>query len=141
MKRYMTWNRVVTIEDFWDRPRGGIAFKSGKLVAYKCLWDDREDDYSDYYGVMPINEALLPQIEESWEIWIRWSNAFDAGETTTETHPALPQDRKRYAVLASMIKPQTEMNEAICEKLLAEFRSIQPGWTGIEVRWHKSPTD
>ncbi len=137
----MMWSRVVTIEDFWDRPRGGIAFNSGKLVAYKSQWDENADDYSDYYGVMPINEALLPLIEESWEIWIRWSNAFNVGETTKETHPALPKDRERREVLVRTIKPRIEVDEESCECLCAEFRSVQSGWNGTEVRWYKPAVD
>ena len=131
----MTWNRVVTIEDFWDRPRSGIAFRNYELVAYKCLWDEGLDDYSDRYGVMRINQSLLPLIEEKWEIWIRWSEAFQRGLVARETHPALPEDRDRYTFLVSTIGSQTEVKDASCERLCAEFRSVQLAGYDTEVRW------
>jgi hypothetical protein len=133
------WNRVVTIEDFWDRPRGGFAFHDGDLVAYKSLWDNDADDYYDQYGIAPIDENLLPLIEESWSIWIRWSNAFDAGETTRETHPALPEDRSRYYQLKSILDPHIKVDTENCKRLCAEFKSIQPGWNGFVVRWFHAP--
>lgn len=133
------WNRVVTIEDFWDRPRSGIAFHDGDLVAYKSLWDIDADDYSDQYGIAPIDENLLPLIEERLSIFIRWSNAFHAGETPRETHPALPADRSRYDELTSILDPHIKVDPENCKRLCAEFKSVQPGWNGAVVRWFHTP--
>ena len=132
------WNRVVTIEDYWDDPRSGVAFRDGVLVAYKSLWDEDLHDYSDFYGVTPIDGKLLPLIEEMWAIWIRWSDAYDAGTTTCKTHPALPDDRTRYEELSAFLEPKTKVDEKNCIRLQAEFRRVQTGWNGTEVRWRSN---
>lgn len=64
----MSWERVVTVEDFYDRPRRGVAYLDGKLHVYESPFDDAEDDYSEIYSLTPIDEALLPLIEEKWNI-------------------------------------------------------------------------
>lgn len=131
----MTWNRVVTIEDYFDHPLEGVAFRSGKLVAYKILWDDEADDYSKYYAVSPISEALLPLIEEKWATWVRWSDAFDAGEVTIDTHPVLPEDREQHESLTKRLEGLVQVDDSNFERLRAQFRTVQTRWTGIEVRW------
>ena len=135
------WNRVVTIEDFWDGPRSGVAFRDGVLVAYKSLWDEDLHDYSAFYGVTAIDGNLLPLIEEKWAIWIRWSDAYDAGTTTCTTHPALPDDRSRYEDLSAFLEPRTKVDEKSCIRLQAEFRCVQKGWNGTEVRWRSDKHD
>jgi hypothetical protein len=39
-------------------------------------------------GVQPIDPELLALVLEDWDIWNRWSDAFDRGEASQETHPA-----------------------------------------------------
>jgi hypothetical protein len=60
--------------------------RRGKLAA--------QDDFSDYYLVSPISAELLVLILEDWTVWMRWIAAFGRGETTMDTHPALPADRR-----------------------------------------------
>ena len=137
----MAWNQVVTIDDFYDRPRSGIAFYGERLVSYKTLWNEEIDDYSSLYGVTPIDVNLLPLIEEYWEIWKRWDAAFHDGEASRESHPALPDDRARYEELSVLLKFHTEVDQENCLKVEAEFRSARPGWDGIEVCWHLARSD
>ena len=137
----MTWERVVTVDDFFDHPLKGIAFCDGKLVAYERLWDESADDYAELYGVMPIDEDLLPLIEEKAAITERYFNAFHAGEAARETHPALPNERSRYEALTMILHPLTSVNLNTCECVHAEFRLCLPDWLGATVRWHLRSAD
>jgi hypothetical protein len=133
----MCWERVVTITDFYDGPTDGVAFFDGKPHAYQRLFDYAEDEYSDEYDLMPIDEALLPLIEEQWSIWIRWATAFHAGETPLDTHPALSEDRHRYDELKATLDPLLVVDSKKPVRRFAEFRYIDIiGWEhDAEVRW------
>ena len=131
----MSWNRVLTVEDFWDGPRAGFAFWGERLIAYKCLWNENADDYSDWYKIKPVELELLPLIEESWSIWKRWESAFYSGATAKETHPVLPEDRCRNEELERVLRPVRSFVEAKLERVKAEFRSTLDDPKSLEVRW------
>ncbi len=131
----VAWERVYTVNDFWDCPRLGVANVSGQPHIYKSLFNDLKDDWEDFFVVSPIESEFLALVLEDWGIWIRWSEAFDRGETSKETHPALPQDRSRHDQIKSLIGTRLEPDSANCRKLKAEFRSVRRGWSGMEVQW------
>lgn len=131
----MCWKRVIRIEDFYDRPRGGVAFLEGKPHSYQSLWSDAEDDYSDENSLMLIDEALLPLMEEKWSIWVRWETAFHRDETSRDAHPALSAERQCYDELKALLDPLPAVDPEKSRRLLAEFRNVVGGWNGLEVRW------
>ena len=131
----MSWNRVVTVENFWDTPREGFAFWDERLIAYKCLWDGDADGYSDWYEIKPIEHKMLPLIEESWSIWKKWESAFHSGATSKETHPVLPEDRPRHEELERVLKPVRSFAHAKFERAKAEFRSTSSEPNHLKVRW------
>lgn len=131
----MAWERVYTINDFWDGPRLGVADVNGLPHIYQSQFNDRRDDFDDFFVVSPIDPELFQLILEDWEIWVRWSDAFDRGETTQHTHPALDYDRPRHDELNKLIGNRLKPDLANARTLKAQFRSIQKGWNGMEVRW------
>jgi hypothetical protein len=128
----MCWDRVFTVNDFWDRPRLGVANLDGKPHIYQSTFNPAADDFNEYYFVAPIDDALFELVMEDWAIWMRWSAAFDAGEATTETHPALPLDRERHEVLAGLIGSRLKAHEP-ARKFHGSFRGR--GWDGLQVKW------
>lgn len=133
----MTWERVYTINNFWDSPRLGVADVFGHPHIYEAPFSEPKDDYEDFFLVSPIDPELLRLVLEDWEIWIRWSDAFARGEASRETHPALPSDRPRHDELTKLIGDRLKTNPSDSEKLHAEFRSVQKGWNGMEVQWSR----
>ena len=131
----VTWERVYTVNDFWDRPRLGVANVSGHPHIYESPFNKDKDDFEDLYLVSPIEPELLALVLEDWDIWNRWSEAFDRGETSRETHPALPPDRARHDELKNLIGARFKRHPANCRKFKAEFRSVRRGWNGMEVEW------
>ena len=131
----MAWERVDTINEFWDHPRLGVADVRGEPHIYQCPFDEASDDYSDFYLVSPIDPELLGLVMEDWAIWIRWCEALDRGDTTRDTHPALPEDRQRHDELRVLIGPRLSASPQNCRKLSAEFRNVALGWNGVEVQW------
>ena len=134
----MAWERVLTVNDYWDGPRRGIAEVSGRLHIYESPFNETKDDYEEFFWVSPIEPDLLALVLEDWDIWNRWSDAFDRGEASRETHPALPQDRTRHDDLQNLIGSRFRTEPAFRRKLWARFRSPRRGWNGMEVEWLES---
>ena len=131
----MAWDRVYTVNDFWDRPRFGVADVSGQPHIYESPFNEARDDYEDFYVLSPIEPTLLALVLEDWDIWLRWSDAFDRGEATQETHPALPKDRKRHDELQVAIGKRFKTDPLHLRQLNGEFRNGHRGWRGLKVRW------
>ena len=92
----MAWDRVHTVNEYYDGPRLGIADVDGVPHIYEAEFDHSSDEYGNTYFVSPVDESLLALVLEDWEIWLRWDLAFKRGDVSVESHPALPQDRERH---------------------------------------------
>ncbi len=77
----------------------------GRPHIYESPFNAAKDDFEEFFWVQPIDPDLLTLVLEDWDIWNRWSDAFDRGEASQKTHPALPQDRTRQNVLQNLIGP------------------------------------
>ncbi|WP_051710483.1 hypothetical protein [Andreprevotia chitinilytica] len=133
----MTWDRVLTINDYYDGPRLGVAEVHGVPHIYELVFDHSADEYSDSYLVSPIDEALLALVLEDWGIWLRWHAVHKRNEAPIETHPALPVDRARYEAIKLAIGDRLHADANVAKRLNAEFRNLRAGgdWTGAEVQW------
>jgi hypothetical protein len=134
----VAWERIFTINDFWDCPRLGVAQVFGRPHIYESPFNSLKDDFEDFYLVCPIDPDLLALVLEDWEIWNRYSEAFDRGEVSREDHPALPQDRPRHTDIKGLIGTRLRTDPSNCRKLRAEFRRVGQGWNGMEVQWSES---
>jgi hypothetical protein len=131
----MCWDRVVTINDFMDGPRGGVAFLDGRPHVFQSVFDEVEDNYSDEFGLSPIDEALLPLVEEQIAIWESWAAKFRAGEASSDTHPELSSDNSRYNELKAILAPLLIVDPEKSIRRLAEFRFTGADHRITEVRW------
>lgn len=91
---------VYTITDWYDGARAGIADFGGRPHYYQCKVDYGPDE--DYL-LSPLTDELFQLAMEDWAIWLRWEAAFDAGQTSIETHPALPEDTLRHAEITALL--------------------------------------
>jgi len=49
----VAWERVYTINDFWDGPRFGVADVSGRPHIYESPFDSGKDNFEDFFVVSP----------------------------------------------------------------------------------------
>lgn len=96
------YERVYTMTDYYDGPRRGIADFDGRPHLYEARFEDAVG-YTDTFELREIDAETLALALEDWAIWLRWDEAFHAGRTTVDTHPALPGDRVRYVEVAPML--------------------------------------
>jgi hypothetical protein len=140
------FERVYTVNDFYDGPRAGVADFDGVPHAYRSLRDDDpgDSDRDERFELSPITSDDLASALEDWEIWRRWEDAFYTGLTTDKTHPALPDDRKRHEDLAPLVERALEIDPSHRRVVIGQFRSqngdrggvgIPTSRSTLEVRW------
>lgn len=122
---------VHTITDWYDGARGGIADLNGRPHYYENHWDEENDDWSEIYLLQPIDEETFQLAMEDWQVWLRWRAAFDGGQTTIETHPALAEDRARHDEVSMILAQRLVIKPDAQVKAKGEFKYGQP----TLVRW------
>lgn len=90
------YETVFTVSEYYDGPRGGLASFRGVPHIYECIFDEKNEIYSDSYFLVPVGPDILTAAMNNWQIFLKWRGAYDAGQTTLATHPALPEDKVRY---------------------------------------------
>jgi hypothetical protein len=133
----MSWERVYTVNGFWDRPRLGIADFQGKPHIYESDFRDLDGDGEDgsRFWLPPIAPELLALVMEDWAIWRRWGSADNSGKTTIETHPALPGERQRHEELRQAIGDRLSARGADAILRLGRFRGSVHVDGDLEVEW------
>jgi hypothetical protein len=128
------------MSDYYDGPRTGITTLHGQPHAYQSLWTD-QDGGVDTFVLQPIDNETFQLALEDWAIWKRWDAAFAAGQTTIETHPALPEDRARHNELKVILSPQLTFDTE--KALRAQLRYLpdvdgaqrRQRWQAVAVQW------
>jgi hypothetical protein len=132
---------VFTVSEYYDGPRGGLANFHGIPHIYECVFDEQSDEYSDSYLLMPIGPEILAAAMTNWRIFRKWRTAFDAGQTTLATHPALPEDKELYDATRLTMEGAIAMAKPRAIRVLGVFetqgesnvaRDVHTRW---QVRW------
>jgi hypothetical protein len=121
---------VYTVTNFYDGPRGGIADYHGKPHVYCSCWDEAKEDWDEAFLLQPIDDETFRMALEDWGIWTRWERAFHSGQTTRETHPALPDERARHEELAGILNARLQIEPARAIRVRGEFRVRRQGEFG-----------
>ncbi len=140
----LSYERVHAVLDFWDGIRSGIADLNQQPHYFLSPFDNEKGDYAEYYLLSPIDEETFRLAIENDEIWKRWYVACQTGQTTIETHPALPEDRARYDKIEAILKDRLILNPQSTTMAWAEFHRDYTGitpkhgtnpWAKIWVKW------
>ena len=130
-------DRVLTINDYYDGPRLGIAELDGIPHIYEAEFDHSSDDYGDTYFLSSIDPHILNAVLEDWAIWCRWHDAFKRGDAPIETHPVLPHERLRHGELKLLIGDSLRSDPLNRTKFKGAFSSTPEcaAWGGCLVQW------
>jgi hypothetical protein len=129
--------------DFYDGPRRGIADLDGRPHYYESEWDEFAHEYAITFRLSPVAADVFASAIESWRIWLRWETAFHTGQTTQDTHPALPEDRARFLELETVLEANLKIDDANHVRAHGEFKAFPtPEWSGVgfvplQVKWTK----
>lgn len=136
---------IYTVTDYWDGRRKGVAAFQGRPVYYENLFDAQADDYTDIFLLTPISADLLQLAREEFQIFLRWRAAFDRGEESLGTHPALPKDQHRFEEISPILRNNLRTDPTKAIKASAEFAPLEsphlPLSEGkaLQVRWITEP--
>ena len=132
----MQWEPVLTVHDYFDGPRKGIARYRGGAHAYMCGWDDQIDDWRRVFLLSPIDDGQLSAVKEDWLIWRRFQKHHASGTLQAgDRHPALAADWPRHEQLAEVVEQALVVRQAVAIRAIPEFRgTIEPTYD-FEVRW------
>ncbi len=128
--------RVYTTWDYYDGPREGIADFRGKPHIYKCQFSEPDDDWTDLFWLMEIDQELFKLAEEKWTIFLRWKREFELGNASLDSHPALPEDRARFDELGITLGDRLKLRPERSVIRRARFvRAVEADGTYVE--WTK----
>lgn len=130
-------DRVLTINDYYDGPRLGIAELRGLPHIYEAEFDHSTEEFGDTYFLSPVDPELLALVLEDWEIWLRWEEAYRRREVSVESHPALPHERARHEELKHVIGDRLKTDPNTRCYLRGRFSRAPEGsaWDGMLVEW------
>jgi hypothetical protein len=133
-------DRVLTVNEYYDGPRLGVAELNGIAHVYEAEFDHNSDEYGDTYFLSPIDEGLLGLVLEDWAIWCRWHSAYGRGDVTLESHPALPEDRQRHEELKRLIGNGLSADPNNRRRFKGTFSAATEArgtWNGALVEWQE----
>ena len=129
----MSYERVYTVDAYYDGPRGGIADYRGKPHVYDCQFSQETEDYTNLFWLMEIDRELAALAEEQYAIFLRWSGEYRLGKIPAESHPALPAERARYDELTHRIGDRLKVQPERSIVRRGRFTGSIAG--GLQVRW------
>lgn len=129
------FERVYTMTDYYDGPRRGIADFDGRPHFYESLFEHAKDDYAGVYELRAVDEEIFKLALEAWDIWLRWDDAFHAGRTSIDTHPALPDDRARNDEITEVLDVRLAKLTGPVIRARGVFRPSEGHTDGGRGRW------
>jgi hypothetical protein len=130
------WQRLLTINEYYDGPIFGIAELDGKPHVYDREWNAEADEYGPRFRLSAIEPDLLALVSEDWEIWLRWDAAFKRGEIDLSSHPALPSERARHEEIKALIGNRLEAKR---DGPLMKFGDLEIRNREWFVKWRDAP--
>jgi hypothetical protein len=127
---------------YYDGPLSGIAELDGVPHFYESEGADRDLD-ADVFMLSPVPAEVLALALEDWQIWRRWEEAFHRGQATTETHPALPNDRARHDEILKLLAGRARVDPSNPIRASGTFQSRPDlnqsglGFHPLEVEWQR----
>ncbi len=124
------YEKVITVSDYYDGPRQGVANFQGRPYFYDCILG--KADYTNHFQLTPIPTPSLKFIFEEDQISQRWQALRRSGAEVDDDKPYLPVDEARYLQLRSILAPllKTDSKQSVTRE--GHFRTIQGR---LEVGW------
>ncbi|MGD0897476.1 MAG: hypothetical protein ABR915_06535 [Thermoguttaceae bacterium] len=138
------FEKVYTVEFYWDCPRSGIAEFVGRPHHYESAFDEAADDYGAFV-LRPVNDETLRTALELWEMYVRFYRDHYPGSFPKHDVPVHPSDRDRYLSLWRAYDAAVKSTPPVTTTAKAAFRRVG-GRSGpsalatFEVRWTMTST-
>ncbi|HXT86201.1 MAG TPA: hypothetical protein VN745_04180 [Verrucomicrobiae bacterium] len=137
------YERVYTVNEYYDGPRNGIADYRGEPHLYECIFDESKRNYSELFRLSPIDAQIFQMALEDWEIFRRWELPYHTGKIDATTHPALPNEKQRHQELQSVLLDALVLDPHKSITCIGEFlpigsEALPKGiLRSLQVKWRK----
>ena len=131
----MKFEKVHTVNDYYDRPVEGVADYIGEPHKFKLLFDENIDEFSTDFELQKISSKEFDLIIESWSLWLKWNDKMKLTKEELDSHTVLLNDRKRYEELEFQIKELGDRSKFFRFKSKGFFNRIGSEHHDFEVKW------
>ena len=108
------WEAVLTMDDWYDGPRVGVAHCQGSPHYYRSLYLDapKWNPDEDRFELTPLSPIAVNAALELETIWERWHNACRSGKAPENPNGerVLPEDRERRVELETLLAAECTAN-------------------------------
>src|SRR5262245_1071946 len=127
------FEQVRTVEDIWDRvPITGIADISGVPHTYERVFSEQDDNWTDIFLLVPIDQDTLDLAIEQWRWWRQWESEFHRGLVPLESHPRTSGIPSRYAELDALVRDRLAKRSKDGVRARGRFRTRDDSsWDGL----------
>ena len=131
----MKYERVHTVQNYWDGPIEGVADYLGVPHKYKLLFDENNNDYSAYYELKQISAKEFDLTLQSWSLWIKWNGKKHKTKEEFNSHPVLPNNRIEYEKIEDRLKKLSELNNSNKFRVKGVFNRLNSDHHNFKVHW------
>jgi hypothetical protein len=128
-------DKVHTVFDFWDCPRSGIASFNGKFHKFECVFDEKNDEYSNIYRLKELCNETLILFNKEKELKKKWDNKIYKSNEDKASFPILPEDKDEYELIKNELEIKLKINESNSFKQIARFHVIDEFLKSYNVEW------
>lgn len=138
------FERVYTMSDYYDGPRGGLADFDGRPHHYSSVFDGERDEYADTFDLTPVDAETVRLALEDQAMTMRWWRAYQAGSVVPDHSRVLLGDRARHEELVPVLRarlaalPRPVVRVRAVFRRAATFGDGNPG-RDHEVQWIPVP--
>jgi hypothetical protein len=129
----MSTDRILTVNEYYDGPRLGIAEFGGVPHVYEAEFDHSTDEYGDTYFLSPVQPELWRWCWKTGKSGFAGKRLTSTGDADLCSHPALPAERARHEELERLIGSRLKTDPAQRLYCKAEFTVTAPG--SLMVQW------
>ncbi len=116
--------QVLTENDYYDGPKSGTAFFAGAPHRFFAIFDESEDEFSEFFLLWPIGDNELRLEIEQWCIFVDWNDQYEAGVATTESHPGNGGINARWDEIERLLRESRRAPQSGAIRAKASFRHI-----------------
>ena len=126
------FERVYTVNEYYDGPRLGVADFGGRPHVYRSVYLDYQEwnASEDRFELSPISPDALAVVLEAWAIWERFELALRAGRIphpeTDADWGALPNETARRLELEPRVQAALTIDPGARTVAHGEFRAREP---------------
>jgi hypothetical protein len=135
--------RRPVVDNPLSSPEGAMLLSDQAVSGLEEIDDDADIQIDWIYSLVPLPSDLVAKSQEGHAIFERWHQAWSQDHDQMKHHPALPEDKDRYAEISTSLKTwlddhRRDSNILKHGQFECDRLEVAPGssrWTHFQVLW------